>query len=179
MTATSNTDLEHAKVGDAAPIQDQVEHFLFAEGDLLDDRDFPGWLRLFTEDCVYWIPAGAAEQDPTRKVSIVYDRWQTLAERVWRFESGLAYAQEPRSSTSHLIGNVVVQGIEGGGHRHGDVITVTSRFVVTEHRNDVDSVHSGRNTHRLVRTTEGLRILEKKVELISRAGHLGNLGLPL
>lgn len=180
MTAMPKTDLVGREAPEAvAAARDEVERFLFAEGDLLDERAFPEWLQLFTKDCVYWIPGGAPTQDPSRKVSIVYDRWQTLAERVWRFESGLAYAQEPMSTTSHLIGNIVVREVEADGHPLGDIITVTSRFVVTEHRNDVDSVHSGRNTHRLVRTPEGLRILEKKVELISRTGHLGNLGLPL
>lgn len=181
MTATPKnySDMVRTSAEIMPEVQREVELFLFAEGELLDERNFPAWLHLYTRDCVYWIPAGAEKQDPTRKVSIVYDRWQTLAERVWRFEGGLAYSQEPKSTTSHLIGNVVVSDVESGGHKLGDVINVTSRFIVTEHRNDVDTVHSGRNTHRLVRTQEGLRILEKKVELISRGGHLGNLGLPL
>lgn len=181
MSAAPKTDHDMFRVSGevSSGVQREVELFLFAEGALLDDRDFPAWLQLFTRDCVYWIPAGAQNQDPTRKVSIVYDEWQALAERAWRFEGGLAYSQEPMSATSHLIGNVVVTGVEGGGHQLGDVITATSRFIVTEFRNDMDTVHSGRNTHRLVSTQDGLRILEKKVELISRNGHLGNLGLPL
>lgn len=181
MTATSRNDFGLVRtIDEVAPeMQREVELFLFVEGELLDERNFPAWINLYTRDCVYWIPGGAESQDPTRKVSIVYDRWETLAERAWRFEGGLAYAQEPKSATSHLIGNVMVSGIESGGHELGDIINVTSRFIVTEYRNDVDTVHSGRTTHRLVRTQAGLRILEKKVELISRKGHLGNLGLPL
>lgn len=174
---TTNTNDTPAQIGFG--LQREIEQYLFAEGDLLDGREFPAWLNLFHEECVYWIPGEADTPDPSTTVSIVYDTKATLAERAWRFEGGLAYAQEPSSTTSHLIGNVVVTDVDERAHADGVVYTVTSRFVVNEYRNDTNFVHAGRYTHRLVRTDESFLILEKRVDLISRKGHLGNLALPI
>ncbi|KRE38964.1 hypothetical protein ASG73_00935 [Janibacter sp. Soil728] len=163
----TSTDLQH-----------EIQQFLFREASLLDSRSFPEWLHLFTADCTYWIPSGT-EEDPSRKVSIVYDSFSTLTERVWRFEGGLAFAQQPASVSSHLVSNVVVEEVVPGGHPDGDLIRVRSRFVVTEFRYRDQYVYAGSYEHQLVRTAEGLRIHVKRVDLVSRNGYLGNLGLPL
>lgn len=152
----------------------EVEEFLYEEAARLDARDYPGWLKLFAEDGVYWIPAGADETDPSSQVSVVYDDLRFLSERVWRLDSGLAYAQEPFSRTAHLVSNVRVMAEEG------DVVDVESAFIVAEFRRDQRFAHAGRYRHRLRRTGPGeLRIVRKKVELIDNDGRLGNLSLLL
>jgi len=111
---------------------------------------------------------------------LVHDNYGTLAERVWRFEGGLAYAQQPPSVTSHLVSNVVVREVEAGQHAEGDVVTVSSRFVVSEFRKDQLVHHAGRYEHSLVRLADGsFKIWRKYVDLVNRTGYLGNLGLPL
>jgi 3-phenylpropionate/cinnamic acid dioxygenase small subunit len=158
----------------------EVEQFLFHEAELLDERRFPEWLDLFTEDCQYWIPAGDELLDGSRKVSIVNDDKRLLTERVWRFEGGLAYAQQPASVTSHLVGNVHIRRQTEESDDGDGELTVISRFVVTEFREELLTTHAGRAQHRLVRDPErGFRIRRKLVELVNRNGHLGNLGLPL
>lgn len=146
---------------------------LYREAALLDERDFAGWLELFAQDGRYWIPSNADDVDPSRQVSIVYDGRDGLRERVWRLDSGLAYAQEPHSRTSHLVGNVMARA-DGDGE-----IDVTSAFVVTEFRRERQLTHAGRYRHRLRRTDGGLAIVLKKVELINNDGHLGNLSVIL
>lgn len=162
-----------AAVSDGLRLRDEVEDLLFREAALLDAREFAAWLELFTEDCLYWIPSNTDDLDPSQHVSIVYDQHQQLRERVWRLDSGLAYAQEPQSRTAHLIGNVRVLGVDG------DTIDVESVFVVTEFRRHKQEVHSGRYRHRLRRHGDGLRIAVKKVILINNDGHLGNLSVLL
>ena len=151
----------------------EVEQFLYTEAALLDARDYPGWRKLFTPDALYWIPSGADQTDPNREVSIVYDNAQFLAERVWRLDSGLAYAQEPRSRTAHLVTNVQV------ATEHGDELEVHATFLVAEYRAGRQYQHAGRYRYRLRREGGELRIALKKVELINNDGHLGNLSLLL
>lgn len=151
----------------------EVEQFLYREAALLDARDYPGWLKLFTPDAVYWIPSVADEVDPSREVSIVYDDAQFLAERVWRLDSGLAYAQEPHSRTSHLISNVQI------AERAGEQLDVRSTFLVTEFRRGQQNLFAGRYQHELRRDGDDFLIARKKVDLISNDGHLGNLSLLL
>jgi benzoate/toluate 1,2-dioxygenase subunit beta len=158
---------------EALLLRAEAEALLHREAGLLDAGDFAGWLDLFAQDARYWIPSNADDVDPSRQVSIVYDHRDQLRERVWRLDSGLAYAQEPRSRTCHLVGNVEASVDDA------DMLSVTSAFVVTEFRRERKSIYAGRYRHRLRRTADGLAIVLKKVELVDNDGHLGNLSLIL
>lgn len=161
-----------------ASLLERVTEFLYAEAELLDDREFIRWFELFDEECVYWVPAGADDLDPSRSVSLVYDTHATLSERVWRFEGGLAYAQQPPSVTSHLISNIVVDGVSAENDQR--LVSLHSRFIVSEFRADAITPYAGRYDHVLVDGPDGgFRIRSKRVSLIGRNGHLGNVGLPL
>jgi 3-phenylpropionate/cinnamic acid dioxygenase small subunit len=150
----------------------EAEAFLHREADLLDAREFDAWVALFAEDATYWVPGGAGGGDPSAQVSIVYDRLPQIRERVWRLGSGMAYAQEPPSRTSRLIGNVVAEPT-------GDGISVRSRFAVREFRRDARRTYAGRCRHELRRTAAGIEIVLKKVELVDADGHHGNLSILL
>jgi 3-phenylpropionate/cinnamic acid dioxygenase small subunit len=158
---------------EAVLLKAEIEALLHTEAARLGARDFSGWLELYTDDAEYWIPSNADDTNPSRQVSIIYDRRDQLAERVWRLESGLAYAQEPQSRASHLVGNVRLLEPEG------DLIVAESVFNITEFRRSVIHVHAGRVVHHLRRDGEGLRIVRKKVELVNNDGHLGNLSILL
>ena len=150
-----------------------IEDFLYAEAALLDARDYPGWLKLFAPDALYWIPAIADQIEPSREVSIVYDDPRFLAERVWRLDSGLAYGQEPASRTAHLVTNVRLVAEDGDG------LDVAAAFLVAEYRTGRQYQHAGTYRYRLRRTGGEFQIVRKKVELINNDGHLGNLSLLL
>ena len=51
----------------------EIEQFLYAEAELLDQRRFNEWLDLFTEDARYWMPIkrnvkfGEQERENTRE----------------------------------------------------------------------------------------------------------------
>jgi 3-phenylpropionate/cinnamic acid dioxygenase small subunit len=157
-----------------------VEEFLYAEAALLDDGDYEAWLELFTPDSVYWVPNGTNDLDPTRQVSLVYDTWTHLAERVRRFRGGIAYAQEPASRTAHAVTNVRIVGVEDAADGSGQVLQVDAVFSVAEFRRGSEQLHSGRYRYRLrVLADGGLGIQRKKVELINNDGFFGNLSLLL
>lgn len=148
-----------------------VEEFLFAEADLIDDGDFDAWLELFTDDGVYWIP-GSGSQDPARFVSIVYDDKPKLVARIERLKSDLCWAQEPRSSVRHVIGNVRVDHAASGDD---EVVVVRSNAIVVETRRQRQTVLTARNEHRLVPAGDTFRILAKKVDLLEADFFIGNL----
>lgn len=158
---------------DAVLLREEVEAFLYEEAARLDRRDYQGWHALFAADGIYWIPSNDDDVDPSRQVSIVYDEPGPLRERVWRLDSGLAYAQEPRSRSLHLVSNVSVS------EASADELDVRSAFVITEFRRGRQFLYSGRYEHRLRRRGDGLEIVLKKVLLIDNDGHLGNVSLPL
>jgi 3-phenylpropionate/cinnamic acid dioxygenase small subunit len=89
-----------------------AEELLFREARLLDERDFHGWLRMFSEDCLYWLPVveTAGELEP----SIIRDDRQRMEERIFRLLETPAHAQMPPSRTQHDVTNVeVVSGDDG------------------------------------------------------------------
>jgi 3-phenylpropionate/cinnamic acid dioxygenase small subunit len=76
------------------------------EARLLDSRQFEEWMDLFTDDALYWVPAGHDDIDPSRHVSIIHDDKVQMAVRVKRLRSGFAFAQDPASRVHRLISNV-------------------------------------------------------------------------
>jgi len=126
----------------------EVEQFLYREARLLDERRFHEWLALFTDDVHYWMGARAnryprsskaisilspnryVEDDHTQpdELSILDETKETLAGRVARLETGMAWAEDPPSRTRHLIGN-----LEAAPRENGEVEAKTAFLVYRSH----------------------------------------------
>lgn len=115
----------------------QVEEFLYAEAELLDQRRFREWLDLFTEDVRYWMPMqrnvkfGQQSRELTgeqKEISWFDEGKETLGQRVRQLESGVHWAEEPLSRVSHLVTNVQIQ------EASDSEVRVTSRFFVYRNR---------------------------------------------
>jgi 3-phenylpropionate/cinnamic acid dioxygenase small subunit len=96
----------------------EIQQFLVREARLLDERRFEEWLEIFTDDAVYWMPgrtnpyhSGKVEDSihKARDLAVFEDTKSTLATRVARLRTGLAWAEEPPSRTRHLITNIEVE----------------------------------------------------------------------
>ena len=96
--------------------------FYTREAWLLDDRKFKEWLELFTEDVLYFMPRrknvprreAHRELTPLGDLAVLEEDRRYLEMRVARLDSGMAWAEDPPSRTRHLIGNLVVEPLEGG-----------------------------------------------------------------
>lgn len=149
--------------------RERAELLLFEEAARLDERDFHGWLELFTEDATYWLPMGV--EDPRREPSLVFDDRARMEERVFRLLSTAAHAQLPPSRTQHDITNVrVMEAADDRG-------LVTCNLVVHEVRiGDPSQVGMadprsvpGRCEYELRRGSDGRwRIARKVVRLLAR-----------
>lgn len=139
------------------------------EARLLDDRDYPAWLALFTDDCRYWVPVSPAQRSPADGVAHFHDDKQLLMARTHRLLNPRSFGAEPAPRTCHVVSGVRVEQADDGG------VVVTSAQIMLEYRNrdgfDADQrSFGGRVTHRLRRTAEGLRIAEKRIDLINAEG---------
>lgn len=151
----------------------EVEEFLYQEAELLNEEHFNEWLDLFANDGNYWIPCNETDLDPNRHVSIIYDDRARLEERVWRLQTGIAYGQEPKSKTRHLISNVKInEYLE-------NMLVVSSNFLVTELRRGKQTIYTGKNIHQLRLEHSSWKIVQKKVELINLNEPMGNLSFLL
>ena len=116
---------------------------------MLDERRFHEWLELLTDDVRYWM-AGRSNRypksskaiailDPERYVeddvgaedelAILDESKETLAARVARLGTGMAWAEDPPSRTRHFVANVEIEPGEAEAE-----IRVYSNFIVYRSR---------------------------------------------
>jgi benzoate/toluate 1,2-dioxygenase beta subunit len=157
----------------SAEVRQEVEEFVYAEADLLDTWQIEEWLTLFTDDCRYWVPANADDQDPETETSLAYDDHLGLEDRVLRLLSPAAHSQTPRSRTRRVIGNVRVDAGDG------DDVRVTANFIVHEARLNRERVFAGRYEYILRREADTWRIHRKKAALVNNNVPLHNLTILL
>jgi benzoate/toluate 1,2-dioxygenase beta subunit len=154
--------------------REDAEALLYREARLLDENRLEEWLALFTDDAVYWVPAGGEAPDPARHVSFVYDDRQRLGLRVDRLQGSHAYAQDPPSRICRMVTNVEL-GDAASGEREVEVHSV---LTIVEVRAGKQRVYAARCQYRL-RGEDGLKIARKEVRLVNRDDVFDNLTLLL
>jgi 3-phenylpropionate/cinnamic acid dioxygenase small subunit len=147
----------------------KVEAFLYHEARLMDEHAYDEWLALWTADALYWIPCNEDDFDPERHVSIVYENRARLEDRIRRLTSGAAYAQDPKSRLSRVVGNVE---IEDTGDRE---VIARSTFNLTAMRRSRIDIFAGRSIHKLRADGDSFKIAYKKVLLINNDAVINNL----
>ena len=95
-----------------------VAELIYREATLLDRRRWDEWIDLYTEDAVYWVPSWANEEEtvsePETQLNLIYLRDRGgLEDRIFRIESRDSYASLPLDRTVHVVGNVLVEKVEG------------------------------------------------------------------
>lgn len=148
----------------------EVEEFLYHEADLADNHRFDEWLALWTEDARYWVPSNEEDIDPSRHISVIYDDFRKLDERMFRLKGKHAHAQAPRSRLARVVSNVRL--VDFDPERGG---TVSSRLVLGEVRLDRQTLWMGKARHVLVRTGGKFKMKEKWVYLINNDTPMTNL----
>lgn len=150
------------------------------EAELLDDRRYEEWAALFTDDCRYWAPYDWNAREPRGSLNIIYDDRARLDDRVSRLVGGDIHSQDPASHTTRLIGSTRVVDDPHGWAPEGPVdVTLTAAFRLTELRREQLTEFSGRCRWWVRSTSDGPRIVAKKVQLLGASMPLSNLTFPL
>ena len=155
----------------------EVEQFLYREARFADESDYDSWEELWTDDALYWVPAGNDSVDPMEPMSVVYDNRNRISTRLKQLRTGRRYAQAPQSNLRRLISNVELLGGQAnrrgwrsrsGGGRELRCAGVTCARATT--------LWGGRVTYRLRRVEGTLRMSYKKVVLVDKDKPLPTLG---
>ena len=152
-----------------------LEAFVFREARLLDERRFRDWMALFAEDGTYWVPAIADQQSPFNQVSLFYDDRELMKTRVDRLEHPRIHIQTPPSRTAHLVGNLVIDKADVAAGEY----VVSSTVIMVEYRDDNQRIFAGRQTHHLRQGTEGVQIVQKRVDLIDCDSAFEAMAVPI
>ncbi len=137
MTTTENREVGTAFRTIDIQTQHDVEQFLYAEAELLDQHRYLEWVELFTDDVHYWVPTRMTRTNRERQheiaaedeSAIIDDNKFYLWGRARRYSSGVSWSEEPPSRTRRLITNVRVRRRE-----NSDDLDVTSNFYVYRSR---------------------------------------------
>jgi 3-phenylpropionate/cinnamic acid dioxygenase small subunit len=160
-------------VPDGFDIRD-VEQFLYREARFADESDYDSWEALWTDDALYWVPAGNDSADPMEQMSVVYDNRNRISTRLKQLRTGRRYAQAPPSNLRRSISNVELLG--GRAAATGTDLEVGANFLVLESRARGNHLWGGRVTYRLRRVEGALRMSYKKVVLVDRDKPIPTLG---
>jgi len=147
-----------------------VEQFLFREAQCLDDRQFEDWLALWDGDGRYWVPRFHRQANPFEQVSLFWEDKMLREVRVRRVSNPRNWSQQPPTRSSHLVGNITIQGLDAAGR-----LIVRSSLHYTEWRGDQRQL-AGTVHHKLMATDDGgWRIYLKRVDLVNCDSVFANL----
>ena len=145
---------------------EKLTPFVYHEARLLDEQRWDEWLALFAEDGHYWVPLSPDQTDPIGHNSLAYEDTLLLKLRVERLKEG-PFSQHPRSRSQHVLQAPEVVAPD----------TVRTAFFYAEVRGDEQQVHAGTVTHHLREVDGALRIVLKRVDLLSAGMALPSLQL--
>src|SRR5262249_28376174 len=151
-----------------------IEQFLYAEAECLDEYRLDEWLALFADDLHYWIPMrknvphNHRETEFTRPhhdVSWFEENKDGLARRVRQIQTGLHWAEEPLSRTTHLISNVRLATIQPSSDAP-EKVEVRYKIMINRNRCESETdVLVGRKEDWLIRVANSWKIQKRKVIL--------------
>ena len=137
--------------------------FVAQEAALLDEGQYEQWLDLFTEDGRYWVPLlGRFQEDAHSHNSIAYEDRLLLQLRIQRLRDSCAHSQHPPSRCQHVL---QISRVESVDEAAGTAVLRTP-FLYIEARGEEQLMLAGSYRHLLVRTPEGLRMRQKRVDLL-------------
>jgi len=154
----------------------EITQFYFDEAALLDDGRFADWLDLLAEDLDYWAPTRTNRLRRQQSLSIeprggtaFYDETkESLRWRIRRFDSGMAWAEDPPSRTRHLISNVIATHVDPEEHPGFSVddFLVRSAFLVHRSRLQTEqNLFAGQRTDLLRRSGDSFEVARREILL--------------
>jgi p-cumate 2,3-dioxygenase subunit beta len=134
-----------------------VEHFLYEEAAHLDNWRLDEWLKLFTHDARYLVPAtDVPDANPARDMMFVDDDYERLTGRITRLKSRHAHREYPSSRTRRLITNVRLIRIAPSE------IDVEASFAVYRSRNEMIAPYVGIYRYTLAREDRGTFLIRRR-----------------
>jgi 3-phenylpropionate/cinnamic acid dioxygenase small subunit len=164
----------HTQAGDAsAPTERDLIDFVLREARWLDEGRYEDWLELFADDGMYWMPLSPGQTDTRLQASLMLEDKLLLKIRVERLRGPRTFSQQPASRCHHLL---QVPTVESRDEAAG-VYTTRCAFHYVETRRDEQQLLAGWAHHTLVATPAGLRIRQKRVDLVNCDAAFGNIQL--
>jgi 3-phenylpropionate/cinnamic acid dioxygenase small subunit len=156
----------------------RIEDLYHLEAEILDERRWEEWLELFAPEVEYFAPIRVARKSPANDIveelGHFDDTFGSLALRVKRLRTDVAWAEDPPSLTRRLVTNLRVRRAPEAGE-----YDVRTNFLLFRSRGDLGAhdLIVGERQDRL--RPEGERLLISRRRILLDQASLGtkNLGV--
>lgn len=144
-----------------------VINFIWAEGALLDAKEYDAWLDLWTDDGIYIMPIGDGE-DYANQLNLCYDDAKMRRDRIARFHAGFSISSAPPAQTVRTLSRIVIDNVED------DVIVARAAEQLVEDKFGRQRIWGANVTYTLVVTGDGFKMREKIARLLNSDGTLNS-----
>lgn len=134
---------------------------VWREAELLDDKNYPAWEELFTEEGMYIVPIDPETTDYASSLNMVYDDKRLRRLRVERMMQGYAPSAVAAARTVRVISRFTVQEVS-----EDKVVLRSAQLLSAFKRNDFQTIGADL-THTIALSDSGDRIVEKVARLIN------------
>ena len=98
-------------------LQHEIEQFLYHESRVLDEHRYEEWYELLAADLHYFMPTrynrlrreADKEFSAADEAAFFDEDKASIATRIRRLNTGMAWAEDPPSRTRHIVSNVVIR----------------------------------------------------------------------
>ncbi len=157
----------------------EVEQFYYQEAELLDEGRYADWLEMLADDLDYWMPTRTNRLRRQQALSVAargeaafYDETKdSLAWRIRRFDSGMAWAEDPPSRTRHMVTNVQVRHadpVSEPGFGDSDLVAKSAFLVYRNRLEREEGVYAGGRTDVLRRLEDGRLLIARRQVLLDQ-----------
>lgn len=134
---------------------------VWREATLLDDKNYPAWEELFTDEALYIVPIDPDTEDFASSLNMIYDDKRMRSMRVERMMQGYAPSAVAAARTARIVSRFVVESVSD------ESVTVRSAQILSAFkRNDFQTIGSDL-THVIALSDDGDRIAQKVARLIN------------
>ncbi|GAA1721819.1 aromatic-ring-hydroxylating dioxygenase subunit beta [Propioniferax innocua] len=134
---------------------------IWSEAKLLDDKNYPEWQELFTDDGIYVVPIDPETEDFASSLNMVYDDKRMREMRVERMMQGFSPSAVAAARTVRTVSRFTVESVSDS-----EVTLKSAQILSAYKRNHFDTL-GAELTHTIVLDEGGDRIKLKVVRLIN------------
>lgn len=146
---------------------------IWREAELLDRKDYPAWLSLWSDEGYYVVPIDPKTTDFAATLNYVYDDHALRVMRVERMSGGYSASATDAARTVRNVSRFVV------GESTGDIIEIRSSQVVLGNKHGTMTLFGADLTHRIKIADGEAKIIDKVIRLIDSTEALNAIGFLL
>lgn len=143
------------------------------EAELLDDKQYETWEKLYTDDAMYVIPIDQEGDDHASSLNMVYDDARMRRMRVERMVGGYSQSAVAAARTVRTVSRFTVTDVDDSH------VSLRSVQVLVAYKRGDTLTLGATVTHRIVLDDSGDRIAEKVVRLLNSDEHVPAAGFLL